>query len=196
MGQFSAINATPGTAIAGAITAAFSSTAALFTMRNANQRGLTMALKRLRLICAVAPASATSFTLAFSVDKKTRYSSGGTLIVPKPLDSGFPLETFAADVYFGAVVLNAASEKVKYLDYIRMRHAIPVVGDQYDINFGAAPTVASAMVLNGTNPQTMSYATGDILIAPGDTFSVHAFYPSNAATAPQFEFSALWDEKS
>jgi len=196
MSQFSAINAAPGTAIAGAITDAFSATAALFTMRNANLRGLTIALKRLRLVCAVAPASATSFTVAFSVDSKTRYSSGGTLIVPKPLDSGFPLDTFATDVYFGAVVLNTASEKVKYLDYIRMRHAIPVVGDQYDINFGAPPCAASAMVLNGTNPQTMSYTTGDIIIKPGDTFSVHAFYPSNAVTAPQFEFSALWDEKN
>jgi hypothetical protein len=196
MGQiFSAVNATAESAIAHAVTNAFSATAGLFTLQN-NGQGKLIKLRHIRLITATAPASATSFTVTLAVDTATRYSSGGTAITPKCCDASKSIVTNASNVYFGAVVLAAATAGVRYLDRIRLRHAIPVVGDEYNICFGDGSKVepSSAIILNGTTPQRIVATAPEIILGYGHSFILHAYYPSNASTAAQYEFSAHWEE--
>src|SRR5437879_4917507 len=80
-GYFVATNPTPATAIAFAVNASFDVTKNLFVFKNPNPAGgLRMYLDYIKLICTVAPASATQMAVAMFIDTVSRYTSGGTLV--------------------------------------------------------------------------------------------------------------------
>lgn len=190
---FTAVNGTADTAIAHEVLTAFNADKALFTIQNSGE-GKVIRPQLIRLICAVAPASGVSMRAAISVDPTARFSSGGTALTPKCRDGSKSIATIASNVVFGAVALATATATVRYLSRNRLRHAIPVVGDEYVLHFGDNNRQSSSIILNGTTPQQIAVAIPEVTLGFGDCMNLHVWYPSNATTPSQWEVEATWSE--
>lgn len=192
---YRAMEQVPGTARAAAITTAFSATAALITLQNNDTAGgKRIYLDYLRLICTTVPATATSMQLAVAIDTTNRYSSGGTALTPVNPNSDIAAAGSIAVVHYGAVVAAAASGNVRYLSRIVARAVIPVVDDEFFINFGSQDTPNSG-ALNGSAPTRFGIPAGPVEVGPTGTILVHYWVPANATTAGQFELEMGWWER-
>ena len=183
---FVATNPTPGTAIAFALNAAVSETAGYFlSIKNTEPaNGKRIYLDYLRLICAVAPASATAGDMFIKLDS-AGFSSGGSAITP--VNPNYDSTTASvADVRAGALT-TAARVAARLVVRARLRTAIPVVGDEWDFVFGAYEH-STAQVFNGTNPQRMPIGLPPIIIAPQSFALLQLWFPGNAVTPASFEF--------
>lgn len=201
---FKATNATPGTGIIHALTTTFSSTAALFCLRNTDaEGGKRLYLDFVRLTTgatAIAMTAATSIETAVTVDNTNRFSSGGTAITPvnSNMDSA---QGSIANLNFGAVVLTAASGSVRLLARSAFpRRAAPalVTGDQLMWDFGVvgAPSVSVAgSATPATAPSQFYMPMGPAVIGGGDSLNFHLWYPAGATTAPTYEFEVGWWER-
>ena len=201
---FNAVNATPGTGIIHALTTAFSSTAALFCLRNTDAEGAKrLYLDYVRLTTgatAIAMTAATSIECAITIDNTNRYSSGGTALTPVNANMDSASATIAA-VTFGAVVLTAASGSVRAITRAALpRRAAPamVTGDQFLFNFGTvdAPSIAVAGAAAPATAASSFYCPlGPVVIGGGDSINFHLWYPAGATTAPTFEVELGWWER-
>jgi hypothetical protein len=187
---FVTTNPTPATAIAFAVSAAVSETAGYYLfIRNGWSIGASDAknlyLDYLRLITSVAPASGTAGHFFFKADLASKYTSGGSTLVPvnPNLNSG---AASGAIVYAGALTTAAASSSAKLLARGIFRGAIPVVNDETVFHFGSSEP-AGAIITGGTSVQRMSIPVPPIVIAPGYGVGLQLWFPSNASTAAQFE---------
>ena len=109
---FRAVSPTPGTGIAQNITAAFSATDGIFTLRNSDAAGG----KRIypvyvRLISTVVPASAVRSEALVAVDSITRYSSGGSALTARNVNMDSAVAAVGV-AHFGALTLAAESGNV------------------------------------------------------------------------------------
>lgn len=201
---FNAVNATPGTGIIHALTTAFSSTAALFCLRNTDAEGAKrLYLDYVRLTTgatAIAMTAATSIELAVTIDNTNRYSSGGTALTPVNANMDSSGATIAS-LTFGAVVLAAASGSVRTITRAALpRRAAPamVTGDQFLFNFGCvdAPAISVAGAAAPATAATQFYCPlGPVVIGGGDSINFHLWYPSGATTAPTYEVELGWYER-
>lgn len=191
---FKATNATPGTAITHATTAAFSSTAAALCIFNSNAAGgKRIYLDYFRLIVVGTPTTATSAQMVITLDTGNRLSSGGTTLTAAcaNMDSS---RTSGATITFGAVVLTAASGSVRQVGRHTFKtQATPclAVGDILAADFGDA--TASGATLAGTTPLALPYSSGPIVIGGGHSLNVHLYYPA-VTVAPTYEVEiAFWE---
>lgn len=192
---FSAVNPTPGTGIAGAITTGFGATAGLLTLRN-NAAASTKRLfpTYIRLINTVVPASATRTEALITLDNITRYSSGGTnltALANRNMDSALASE---AVLHFGALTLAAAGGSVRQVSRFQLRTAIEVQYEEYLILFGD-PVAASAQTLNGSANQRNIVHVAPVVLGQGDSMQLHTWRPSNAVTGPTYEVEVGWFER-
>ena len=189
---FVATNATPGTAVNYAIQTAFSDTVAAFSMRNADGvNGLRITPDYIRLICGVAPASATAGQFAFKSDATVRGSAGTTNVPQNP----------NADVGQGSVMdlrytptVAAASAAARLLSRGVLRGSIPIVNDEFLFVFGSVEKSSSAS-LAAANAQRMVIPMPPIVIGPQQTGLLHLWFPANAVTAAAFEWEVGWWER-
>lgn len=188
-----AVNATPGTAITANIQTSFSATKALMTIQNSGQAGGPLLyLDYIRLIPVVAPASATSSQIVLALDNITRYSSGGTQITAFPNATPFltgPVPSIT--MYVGALTAAAAGAGVKYVARACLFGAIEVVQSEFILLF-RRPT-GESNVNGGTTAVRNVISVGPCVLAPSggsgyNTLVVHDWRPSNATTAPTYEF--------
>jgi hypothetical protein len=193
---FTATNPTPGTAINYSITAAFSDTAAMFSIFNrdgGSAIGKRIYLDYIRVIAgATVPATATSGQYAVKLDQGGIRQSAGTLVVPA--NSNIDVGTASiADVRYTPTVA-AASAAARLVDRGVMRSVIPVANDEWIFSFGSVEK-AAGISLGGAVAQRMIIPCPPLVIGPAEMGFLHVWFPGNATTAGQFEFAAGWWER-
>lgn len=187
---------TPATAVAHAVTAAFSATAALLIIRNRSTTALSAGGKCfipdfIRLMMTVIPASAVSARFALATDRAERYASGGTQFGFLPTNPGGSAPALTdLDMFFGAVVASAAGGNTRYVAQGYMRSVIPVVLDQWVFEFDGGDA-GNAQDTAGSTAKIVSVRCPPIILEPNqnDRLILHQWYPSNATTPAQFEFT-------
>lgn len=189
---FTAVNPTPGTGIASAVTAAFSATAGLLCLRNADSTGQRFIIPDfVRLIPTVVPASATRSELLVATDSITRYSSGGSAITGIFNVHGGQGNDSAAVLHFGAVVL-AAESAARRLERLQLRSVIPVAFEDFLLKFSHETQVVG--LLGGTSALAVERTIAPVVLAPNHSLVLHVWHPGNATTPASWEFTAGWWE--
>ena len=181
---------TPGTGIAYALTTAFSDTAGCFLAFKNNAAANDPNAKRVyldyvKLICTVAPTSATAAHCVVKIDNTNRNPTGGTALTP----GGSSMDNSAgsvAQISAGALTLGAVGSSARQVGREVLRTVIAVVGDAFVLKFGniEAPP---GQVINGANPTRFSYNFGPVIIGAQSFALVHLWFPANATTPPSFE---------
>ena len=187
-----AINPTPGTAIAQSIVAAFTTTDAVFLLRNADA-SKRYYMDYLRIINNVAPANATRSEGLIAIDSSSRYSSGGSSLTPVNPNMASAATTSAV-CRFGALTLGAESGNVRRVSRFQLRTAIAVVYEEWLFTFGRLD-MGGFNTLSGTNGQRQQVDCGPVIIGPSNDLIVHLWHPGNSATAATWEFEAGWYER-
>ena len=186
---FTGVNPTLSTAIATttSITAfTVASPVALFY----NQGSVDIVLDQFTMNIVQVPTSATSWQFAWTYDTVDRYTSGGTLVVPKNVNGNVGNES-AMRFHFGAIVATSASANVRNHSRGGLRGVIPTTFDEMGFVFGEkgstgsfASAAASAKYINGVP---------GCVIAPGHSMILYMWGAANAG-APSWEFTAGWLE--
>lgn len=192
---------TPGTGLPFAITAAASDTAGNFLVIKNNDNTtdspniLRMYLQYIKLICTVAPATATAAQFKMNVDGflNSRYTSGGTALpaVTPNMDIG---NKSISQVYAGALVTTALSSSSRQVGRGQLRTVIPAVGDEYMFTFGATESAQQASIATATAIRETTQCA-PVIIGPQQFFSLGLWFPGNATTAASFEVECGWWER-
>jgi hypothetical protein len=195
---FKVTNATPGTAVAAAISSSFLSTAALFAMVTGATSGKRCYLDYIRLVCNVAGAGSTNLNFLITIDNAARSVSGGTAATPVNVNMDSARTSSLTSFTFGTVTLGAASagtnNRIVHRS-IAKTQAAPclVVGDVYAIDFGEH--AQSAGLLSGTAATMFSISSGPVVFGANSTLALHWWGANNATTAPSFEYEVAWWER-
>lgn len=198
-------NPTVGTGIAQTIcvddAATASSTHAQFApallIYNSNSpsdpKAASIYLRHLKLICTVAPASATRWDYSWRMDNLNRYSSGGSAITPVNPNPNSSYATKAL-VYFGAIVPTALpSATARLVARGVLDSAIPVVNDQYLMRFGNFGLMDQ--LNGGTTAKSATHNIPPICIPPGWCVALDMWGASNAVTPASWEFEGSYVER-
>lgn len=141
-----------------------------------------------------APTSASDWRFAFRGDNvSSRYTSGGTLIVPVNINMDSNNATRAV-VYFGNITAALPSASGgRLLSKGIVDYALPIIGDQWLFTFGdvAMPSYQIA----ATALKQITIPCGPIIIGPGQNVTFEQWGTSNAA-APAFEFELGYVERA
>jgi hypothetical protein len=188
---------TVGTGIAG-VTSLTSYTATSPILIVYNQNAATnIWLDYASLTVTATAASTTSLFLATALDTGNRYSSAGSggagtnvstaLIGPSATNMGITTNGGAL-VYAGALVASAATGSVRILSNRLVRQQIPVVLDQYVVNFGTdgMSTALPPQALSAAVPAVTVLAHAPVCVFPGSSFLLY-YYGAAMAAAPSFE---------
>jgi hypothetical protein len=184
--RFISANPTLGTAIA-TTTSITAFTAASPVMLAQNKNGIggaNITLDYLRLLLSQVPTSATNWNWAGIVDTSSRYTSGGTTIVPANLNTGGAGSGLL--LVFGAIVAAAASQAARTVHRSIGRSAIPVTLDEWLFKYGSQ-NHEGAGSLGGAVALRMPIPGGPVVLRPGDTYLLYGWGTANAA-APSWEF--------
>ena len=196
-------NPTPGTALAGAVSASYSATTPfLYLFNSASAGGKSVYLDYIKLICTVAPASGTIAYYALVADQAARALSVDHTSALTPVGPNQTTSTTAASVLTvnaqnsaTASTIAAASSAVRVVGRGAIG-GIPVVGDELVIDFGpdaylpyngATATVATpARRISGTAP---------VVLDPQACLMVALWFPSNSATGISYELEmGHWEQ--
>lgn len=159
---------------------------------DASQHRIYLQYLRLSVITQ-APTSATDWRFAFRGDNVTsRYTSGGTLIVPVNINMDSNNASRAV-IYFGNVVAALPSAAGgRFLSKGIVDYALPIIGDQWLFTFGDV-TMPSYQIA-ATALKQVTIPCGPIIIGPGQNVTFEQWGTSNAA-APAFEFELGYVER-
>lgn len=185
-------NPTMETAIAQAIRGGFLATNCVALIRNnAAAGGKHLFMDYLRLIPKVAPASATRSELAIALDfGATRRTGGGTAITPVNPNGDVAGAVADAVLHFGDITLSGETANVRKVARAQLRAAIPVVGEELLLQFGA--DVHQEGTLGGATGVGRVVNLGPLIIPPQAEAALHLWHPSNAATAATYEFDGAF----
>lgn len=189
-------NPTPGTAIAHVTSAAISETAGYcFLMRNGDSTtgsNRRIIMDYIRLICTSVPTTGSRGDFYMKVGPATnRWTSGGTLLVPRNVNSAFANDS-VAEPRFGALV-TVADPASRFLCKGMLRAVIPVALDEWIFKFGGVEGGGSGLIA-GTVPLRMLIPVPPVIIAPGHTLGLQVWYASNNAAA-EYEVECGWWER-
>jgi hypothetical protein len=198
---------TIGTGIAGVTSlAAYTATSPVLIVTNNNpQGGRNIWLDYTCLTVTATAASTTSLFMATVLDTTARYSSAGSggagtnlstaLIGPYATNVASPQASNAL-VYAGALVAVAASSTARILSNRLVRQQIPVVLDQYIINFGtdAVGGPLPPQALSAAVPAVSSVAHAPVCVPPGGSF-LQYYYGASMGAAPSFEVEVGYVER-
>lgn len=192
---------TVGTGIIQTVSTAFSDTQPYIIVVNNNPvpnagAGRSIYLDYIKLLCTNAGATETQLAYTTRLDQiATRYTSGGSgsygtqqtsvLQGPFPLNPGSPANSSAL-IYAGAITTAAGSPQVRTVSSGWLRTAIPVVNDQYFLNFGTADMPLDGTLVSGTNIAQRAIPHPPVCIPPQCTFLLH-LWGASMGTGPQFE---------
>lgn len=198
---FIASSPTPGTGLAFAITTAASDTAGNF-LAIKNNDGVSdspnnkrLYLSYIKLICTVAPATATAGQFKMNCDGflTQRYTSGGTQLVP--VNSNMDISTVSlAQVYAGALTTVALTSSARQVGRGVVRSVIPVANDEYIFHFGSVDFEANQSLATATAIRE-SIPCPPVILGPQQTFTLGLWFPGNATTAASFEVECGWWER-
>lgn len=201
-GQYFTAGMAPGaTVLDYAVLAAFDATKALVVIQNADGAnasqplsvGRNLHLKYLRFTISQAPASSTSAVFASVIDTGTRTpSAGNTARTPVNVLSGSPAAATLPNVWTigtgGAVItVPAAVSASTVVGNLLLRGQIPIVNDEYLIQFGGTDVVAGNLVTAAPNgASNIVKAHPPIVLAPQHFALLYLWFPGNAATEAKF----------
>lgn len=198
--HYRACNATFGTGLAHAIQTSWSATAnALLVMRNGSTT-VKVIPDYIRLICTVAPASATSANLGIILDTANRYSSGGTDLTTAIVNanSGQSTASVVDVLRFGGVTAAAATAPRQVGRGMIKTQAAPAVtvGDEILITFGKMSEGGAGGLLSGANVSRFIIPMSPVVLeGQNHCMVVYQWNPANAATAPSYEVEIGWFER-
>lgn len=192
---WTAVNATPGTAIVGIAAAdGYDVTETLFYLHVNAAATRRVYMDHIHLTCGAAGTNGTDFSLAITTDNTARYTSGGTQITPANALQGASDATATDRVQFGAIVSTAASTNGRLLWHGLMRTVIKVIGDQYTLVFGAPSQAPTANILAGTAQAHVIRHVPPLVLNPGDSLLIHE-YAASQSVAASYQFAAGWWER-
>lgn len=182
---FVATNATPGTAIAIAVKATHDDEKAELAIQNNSSKAII--LDQVRLICTVAPASATDAHVLVILDTADRaVATDGTALTVKNPNTGST--ELHADVVARAGLLapSATTTTERQVARSQLRSVILVAGDELILRFGDdAPQ--PAVDIAGTTAKKVVTNLPALVIAPGSVALFHLWFANNATTGASFE---------
>lgn len=194
---FVTTNPTPGTAIVWATLTAFSATAnGLFVIQNLGAKNIYLDYLYLRQT-----ATAPTGTLSLNIDvwNETGVVTGtGAVATRTPVQintagsqvSTALIQSFAA----GAITIPAAAAgATRRLQAIAsIPTGVTVAHDSFRFDFGAdGPGMAKVglTAARATDPAALNASAPPIIVAPGTTSWINAWWPTQAANVPSLEFA-------
>jgi hypothetical protein len=182
---FTARNPTPGTPIAGAVSAAMSESAAYFLAITARNPAKRVSLDYIRLICGVAPTNGTAGNYLLKVTSARRYVSGGTLL--QPVQPNMAESGVSASVIHAGALTTANPDPTgdRIIGGGVLRTAIPIAGDEWALKFGAKGTAGYALS-GGTAAERMVIPAPPVILGPEQTLLLALWFPISDGAA-QFE---------
>jgi hypothetical protein len=147
----------------------------------------------IRLTCTAAGTAGASLRISAKIDNVARYTSGSTLTpTPKNANMNSGVTTIAL-VYAGPLVAAAAGSAQRMLGEVLARMAIPVVGDEFVLKFGAGapqPSIAK----NGTAPTIYVINFPPVILGGGDSLLIHLWLPSQSAASSYLVEVGHWEK--
>lgn len=200
-GSYCVATQAPGAAaLAYGIITAFSDTAALILVQNTSVAAAQkrLYLDYLRLIPTVAPASATAAFYAIKMDGVLRTPTANSVALTNANvnmgQTSVPVgKAFAATG--GTLTIPAASPAARVTEGNGIiRSALPVVNDEFIIDFGAAD-IQSGDQLGGTAPLRLVAQTAAVILDAQQSAAIYLWFPGNAATALSYLVAISWGER-
>lgn len=194
---FMSATPTAGTGVAlgvAAATAIVATAPSILIVNNDAAGGKSIILDSIKLIATGAGTALTRLDAAFFADTTNRYSSGGTPATPQS-NNMLISPTSIAKFYdaSSAIVATAASSGVRRVGRNVLRTAIPVVGDQYIIDFGGF-NAQDGGITNGTAALNIRLVNSACVIGPQQSFLMYLWGASQSA-APTYEYEITWAER-
>lgn len=189
---FVSTNPTIGTGVAAGIQTTFSDTLAAFVIRNTDVAGgKSIYLDYIKLLCTVAPASATSLQYAGKLEPATPRAATAAVatLTPVNVNGGVAVQPMARiDAFTGGAweTVPAASTSARIVSRGALRGVIAVIGDELILAFGSVDPAGGAGAPSSGSRQGGSAAP--VVIPPGGSYTLHLWFPANAATGPSFEY--------
>lgn len=142
-------------------------------------------------IGGTAPASTTSVQYAIKVDNGFRASTAGTPVLAAPVCPNMQLATVAPAgrvvYYTGAVAtIPAASTAARLVARGQLKGGPTLVLDEYTIAAGMVDSPANGGYLTTVSQYTTRCAP--IAVGPGQSMTVHLFFPSGITNPFSYEF--------
>ena len=195
--MFIVTNPTLGTGVAlgvAAATAVIQTAPSILIYNNDAVGGKSIILDSLKLIVTGAGTAGTRLDLSVYMDSTTRFTSGGTANTPVNMNMGVTTSSIAkfydASV---AIVSPAATANLRRVGHVVLRTQIPVVMDQYAVEFGGK-SGNSTGITNGTAPLAIQLGTGPVVIAPQQSCLLF-LHSASQSGAPTYEFEVTWAER-
>lgn len=191
---FVAGHATPGTGVAGIAAAdGYDATEGLILLRNLSP-DKRVYLDYILLQATAAGTNGTTTNYIMTADKGTsRYSSGGGAITPKNTNLA---SADSADValYFGALVLTAASADVRILADYLARTVIKVAGDRTLFTFGDSQKMVQGdgTKLESTEQLALTIPCPPVVLGQYDQFMLHEAAASQSGAASYRWSMGFW----
>lgn len=146
----------------------------------------------LKMTVTAAPTSATVWSYSIRADNVARYTSGGSTITPKNVNTAFS-NASSAQIVFGAVVTaNLPSSNARLLAAGQIQSSIPVVKDVWVFTFGDVAMPSS--ILTASAAKNINIPCGPLVLSPGWNFALGMWGASNAG-APAWEFEFGYAER-
>lgn len=198
-GTYKVAMGTPGTGIAFTINTGMSETAGnvLYVKNNDavnNSRAKCLYPHYIRMICTVVPAAATAMHAMVKIDNRDRYTSGGTQLTVNNPNIGIGAGT-QSQIFAGALTTVAPSPSAYPVARAVMKTAIPVVNDEWLFLFGSSDGGGSSIALGGAVAQRMVIPCPPVILPPQSNMCLQMWCPTNAVTAPSFEFEVGFFER-
>lgn len=197
---FVTTNPTPGTGIVftAAAQTAFSDTTPSLVVKNndaaSNTNYKRLHLDYIKLLVTAAGTAGVALHVAMKVDNVNRYTSGGSSLSPVSPNSDWASALSVAQIWCGAITAPAAGPSARLIGRGCLRGAIPVVNDQYILNFGAVETAVSASALGGTGIVAQVFSFPPVVLGPQHFFVLSPWLPSQSG-APSVEIEMGWWER-
>jgi putative component of membrane protein insertase Oxa1/YidC/SpoIIIJ protein YidD len=139
----------------------------------------------LTMMLSQVPTSATTWRFAVRIGTASRYTSGGSSLVPVNVN-GNSANTSPSICYFGAVV-TALDTQNRLVANGTVGSVIPVTLDVWTFTFG--DTSIPTNFLNGSaSAKNVTIPLPPVIVPPGGYMQVEMWGASNAA-APSWEFT-------
>ena len=183
-----------GVKLQGDTTTAFVATTPSILIVNQNAAGgKSIYLDYVRLLMTAAGAGLATLNCNILVDTVSRYSTGGTDVSAnsKNTNAGSSIAS-GAKIYYGATALAATASR--QVGRAVLRGAIPVVNDQYVLNFGNGGGTNAGVTDGTTTVMQKEFNFAPIVLAPGTSCLIH-LWAASMSTSPSCEYEIGYIER-
>ena len=154
-------------------------------------------LDYLKLICAAAGTGGTQIRYAVKVDGggANRYTSGSGLATAPVtgLNTNIDSGTVSNAQFYAGAIVAAAANAARLIAHGMFRSVIPVVADQYLLNFGGIDPAIGGLIPTGAAVTIQSFPAPPVVVGPGEWCAIHLWLPSQSV-ASSFEFElGYWE---